>query len=143
MNKKYLILLIVFLLVSGCKSKKNNSIPIIEKNNNDNSVTIMEKYNIHNDVISDKSIEGIDITDISVTIKNNVTQVFASVNNTTGNEYYLKGITILAKDENGEILASIPSYIGTKILPGETKYLNSSIDVDLSEAYSFDYEIEK
>ena len=63
--------------------------------------------------------------------------------NNSDSDYKLDEYIIIIKDKNGEEIVRIPGYVGDTIKAGETRTINSSVDRDLSNAGSIEYEVKK
>lgn len=142
MNKKILIFGIMLIMVAGCSNKKNKNIEP-EPVTTVPTTTATQIVNTNMNVVKNQKVDGIDISDTSVITNNGITQIITTVTNNTENDYTLKQYIIIAKDVKGNVIARIPSYVGNTIKVGETKILNSSIDISLEDAYSFEYEVIK
>ena len=130
-----LMLLVCLTLVTGCG--KNN-----EKDNNKDSKTDME-VNTNDEVIKDQNIDGLEITNTSLVYENGLSYFSATVTNNTGSDYELNEYRINVKDSEGNIIITIPGYVGSIIKNGESKNINSQVTEDLSKAASIEYEIVK
>lgn len=128
-------MLLVLGLATGCgcskKSKKNeNKEPEI-------------KVNTEKEVIKDREVDGIKLTNTSLTTVNGVSTLVTSVTNDSSSDYKLDEYTIIIKDADGKEIVRIPGYVGDTIKAGETRTINSSVDIDLSNAKSIEYEVKK
>ena len=65
------------------------------------------------------------------------------VTNSTSTDYKLDEYIIIIKDKDGKEIVRIPGYVGDTIKAGETRTINSSVDIDLSNAGSIEYEVKK
>lgn len=124
------VVLATTLLLTGCGKKK-------EEPKND------VKSNTEENVIKDQEVDGLKMTNTSLTITNGISTLVTEVSNNTGVDYQLEEFTITIKDKDGNVLATLPGYVGETIENGSTKTIDSSIDIDLSNATSVEYEIKK
>ena len=124
------IVLAATLLLTGCGKKK-------EETKND------VKTNTEENVVKDQEVDGLKMTNTSLTITNGISTLVTEVSNNTGSDYQLEEFTIIIKDKNDNVLATIPGYVGETIENGSTKTIDSSIDIDLSNAASVEYKIKK
>ena len=124
------VVLATTLLLTGCGKKK-------EEPKND------VKSNTEENVIKDQEVDGLKMTNTSLTITNGISTLVTEVSNNTGADYQLEEFTITIKDKDGNVLATLPGYVGETIENGSTKTIDSSIDIDLSNATSVEYEIKK
>ena len=126
--KKKLLLVLILLLVVGCGHKKEE----------------IKTYDVtKKGVIEDKMVDGINFTNTSLTVENGVSRFITRVTNNTDEDYVLKEYTIIFKDKDNNVLASVPGYVEGVIKAGESKNLDSSIDRDLSKTFSVEYEVLK
>ena len=128
--KSLLALLLVVTLVTGCGCTKKDN----KKNNAKDDV----KVNTEENVIKDQTFEGLTFTNTSLTTTNGVSTLITEVSNSTGSDYTLEEFTITIKNKDGEVITTIPGYVGDVIKNGETRTINSSIDIDLSSASSIE-----
>ena len=133
--KSLLALLLVVTLVTGCGCTKKDN----KKNNAKDDV----KVNTEENVIKDQTFEGLTFTNTSLTTTNGVSTLITEVSNSTGEDYTLEEFTITIKNKAGEVITTIPGYVGDVIKNGETRTINSSIDIDLSNASSIEYSVKK
>ena len=127
-----IIVLATTLLITGCdkKSSKKDNEEITKTNTNEN-------------VVKDQIVDELQFTKTSLTTTNGISTLVTEVTNNTGEDYNLVEFIITAKDENGKVLATFPGYVGEVIENGTSKTIDSSIDIDLSEAASVEYSVEK
>ena len=133
--KGLLALLLVATLVTGCGCTK--------KDNKKDSTKDDVKVNTEENVIKDQTFEGLTFTNTSLTTTNGVSTLITEVSNSTGEDYTLEEFTITIKNKDGEVITTIPGYVGDVIKNGETRTINSSIDIDLSSASSIEYSVKK
>ena len=133
--KSLLALLLVVTLVTGCGCTNKDN----KKNNAKDDV----KVNTEENVIKDQTFEGLTFTNTSLTTTNGVSTLITEVSNSTGSDYTLEEFTITIKNKAGEVITTIPGYVGDVIKNGETRTINSSIDIDLSSASSIEYSVKK
>lgn len=131
--KKTIIMSLAILLtvgiVTGCGCKKKEKEEI--------------KVNTNKDVIKDQEVDGIKMTNTSMVTTNGLTKLVTSVTNSTSTDYKLDKYIIIIKDKDGKEIVRIPGYVGDTIKAGETRTINSSVDIDLSNAGSIEYEVKK
>ena len=126
-------MLLVMGLVTGCGCKKK------EKEVKEPEVTV----NTEKDVIKDQEVDGIKMTNTSLTTVDGISTLITTVTNNTKADYMLKEYTIIIKDAKGSVIATIPGYVGSTIKAGETKTIDSSTNADLTGAKSIEYEVKK
>ena len=127
-------MLLVLGLVTGCGCNKKE-----EKKEQKEEV----KVNTNKDVIKDQEVDGIKMTNTSFVTTNGITKLVTNVTNSSDEDYSLEEYIIIIKDKEGNEIVRIPGYVGDTIKAGETRTINSSVDRDLSDAGSIEYEVKK
>lgn len=135
--KKLLGVLLVVGLVTGCGCSKKDD----NKGNENKQPDVI--VNTEEDVIKDQTFEGLTFTNTSLTVVDGISTLMTQVSNDTGSDYTLDEFTITVKDSEGNIVTTLPGYVGDVIRNGETRTINSSIDIDLSKASSIEYSVKK
>lgn len=131
-------LVAVTLFATGCGCTKTETKE--EGNNQSQEETII---NTNEDVIKDQEFEGLKMTNTSLVIEAGVSTLVTEVSNNTGADYYLNQFVITVKDADGKVITTLPGYVGDVIHNGEVAVINSSIDIDLSNAASIEYSVTK
>ena len=126
-------MLLVLGLVTGCGCNKK------DKENKKEEV----KVNTNKDVVKDQEVDGIKMTNTSLVTTNGISKLVTNVTNSSTKDYKLDEYIIIIKDKKGEEIVRIPGYVGDTIKAGETRTINSSVDRDLSNAGSIEYEVKK
>lgn len=132
-----LMLLVCLTLVTGCGKDKTKN----DDKKEDNMPTI--EVNDNQEVIKNQNIDGIEITNTSLVYEDGISYLKATVTNNTGSDYELNEYKINVKDNDGNIIVTMPGYVGSVIKNGESKSINTMISEDLSKAYSIEYEVVK
>ena len=132
-----IMLLVCLTLVTGCGKDKTTN----DDKKEDNMPTI--EVNDNQEVIKDQNIDGIEITNTSLVYEEEISYLKATVTNNTGSDYELNEYKINVKDSDGNIIVTMPGYVGSVIKNGESKSINTMISEDLSKAYSIEYEVVK
>lgn len=101
------------------------------------------EVNDNQEVIKDQNIDGIEITNTSLIYEDGISYLTATLTNNTGIDYELNEYKINVKDSDGNIIVTMPGYVGSVIKNGESKSINTMISEDLSKAYSIEYEVVK
>ena len=112
-----------------------------DKTTTDNKTTV--EVNNNEEVTKAQNIEGITITNTSLVYEDGISYLKATVTNNTGSDYKLNEYKINVKDSDGNIIVTMPGYIGSVLKNGESKTINTMISEDLSKAYSIEYEVVK
>ena len=132
-----IMLLVCLTLVTGCGKDKTKN----DDKKEDNMPTI--EVNDNQEVIKNQNIDGIEITNTSLVYEDGISYLKATVTNNTGSDYELNEYKINVKDNDGNIIVTMPGYVGSVIKNGESKSINTMISEDLSKAYSIEYEVVK
>ena len=131
-------MLLVLGLATGCGCSKKSS------GKKSASKEPEVKVNTEKEVIKDREVDGIKLTNTSLTTVDGVSTLVTSVTNDSKEDYHLDEYTIIIKDADGNEIIRIPGYVGDTIKAGETRTINSSVDIDLStSAKSIEYEVKK
>ena len=88
---------------------------------------------------ADQTVDSLKITDTILT-GNKLT---ATVTNTASTAYSLKTITVMFLDSSSKEITRVKGYIGNTISANDSKQLVISTDVDLANAKSIAYTINK
>ena len=131
------MLLVCLTLVTGCGKDKTKN----DGKKEDNKTTV--EVNNNEEVTKDQNIEGITITNTSLVYEDGISYLKATVTNNTGIDYELNEYRINVKDSDGNIIVTMPGYVGSVLKNGEFKTINTTISEDLSKAYSIEYEVVK
>lgn len=92
--------------------------------------------------LGDQIVDGLSFEDAGLSYNNGITTFTAKVYNKSGDTYNLKTINIKFKDSKDKETTLI-GYIGDSLEKNDSKYLNASIDQDLSDSISIVYVINK
>ena len=93
-------------------------------------------------ILQNKEIEGLKIKNINLEYNEGVSTYTAEITNTNENSYNLKYIEIVFEDSEGK-KDTLIGYIGNILEGKETKEIKSSIDKDITNAVSIEYNIIK
>ena len=89
-----------------------------------------------------KEIEGLEISNLQVTEKDNVTVMLGTVTNKSNETKEDITLKIKILDKEGKEITTVRNYIG-KIEPGKSTQLNTSTTFDYVEMYDYEVTIEK
>ena len=134
---KWNILLVCITLVTWCGKDKTKN----DDKEYANKTTV--EVNNNEEVTKDQNIEWITITNTSLVYEEEISYLKATVTNNTGSDYELNEYKINVKDSDGNIIVTMPGYVGSVLKNGESKTINTTIGEDLSKAYSIEYEVVK
>lgn len=133
------IVMIIISIVIGVVSYNlgKKSIPKVKK---EEEPTI--KYNTNEEIVKDKEINGILFTNIECAYDGNISLITYTIKNNTGETINLKEYDINIKDKEGNLLAIMSPNLDKEIAPGESFDTGNSIDIDLSNAYSMELNLD-
>ena len=94
------------------------------------------KLNTSTKLNETKTLGGLEITDIQLTESGNMTQLLATITNTSSSTEGGYTATLTLIDENGETLIELKPYI-PELEAGESTQLNASSGLDYCNAYDF------
>ena len=152
-NKKKVIIiaLLILVILVGLKILIGNNKNRKNVNNANTSNAAIDEKNVK--TLSDgtrlnnstkmqeiKTIDGLEISNIQLTEKDNVSILLGTVTNKTNETKGDYPVNIIIYDENEKEITPIGGYIG-EVNPGESTQLNSSATFDYANAY--DFRIEK
>ena len=152
-NKKKVIIiaLLILVILVGIKILIGNNKNRKNVNNANTSNAAIDEKNVK--TLSDgtrlnnstkmqeiKTIDGLEISNIQLTEKDNVSILLGTVTNKTNETKGDYPVNITIYDENEKEITTIGGYIG-EVNPGESTQLNSSATFDYANAY--DFRIEK
>lgn len=127
-----LMALVLFSTGCGCSKKEEN-----KKEETENVI------NNNEGVIKDQNYDGLDIVNTSLVTENGVSTFITSITNNTGSDYYVNQLIITVKDADGNVIKTLPAYVGATITSGQTRMVNVNIDADLSKAEKVEYSVTK
>lgn len=95
------------------------------------------KVNTSSDLKVDKTYNGIKITNIQLTAKDNETTLLADAENVSGKDIAdFTDIDLVFYDKEGKEIGTIPGII-SPLKAGEKSQLNASINADFANAFDF------
>ena len=124
------ITLLSLFLLTGCDKKEEIVVDTTKSNTNEG-------------VIKDQEIDGLTFTKTSLIIKESGSVLVTTVTNTTTETKTVKTFTITVKDSDGNVMVTMDGYIGGEIKQAETKTITSTTEMDLTNASSIEYTINK
>ena len=143
MKKTFLTVLSVFLVVGiatgcGCKKKDSKSGDSSKKSG---ETKTEESYNTNEDVIKDQEVEGLKLTNTSLVSTEYSATLVTSVTNPTDSDIDVRIFYIHVKDKEGNEIVTLQGYVGGVVPAGETREITSSVDRNLDDAASIEYEL--
>ncbi|MBQ8681749.1 MAG: hypothetical protein IJ509_02435 [Bacilli bacterium] len=130
-----LIILIIGSIVGIGISMMNKPIED-EKKIDDEQISNIDKnliYNTNEDVVSDKVVGDISITNIECYFDGNISLLDYTITNNGKENIKLNEYELIVKDSDGNILAIMAPTIDYELKPDEAYDTGSAIDIDLSD----------
>lgn len=137
MKKKIGIILVACLAMfatgCGCDKKEEK----VEKKEDE------VKVNTSEDIVKDQVVEGLKLTNTSLSSQNGMATLVTEVSNDTGKDEYLLSFNIYIKDKDGNVIAENTGYVGEVIPNGTSRTITSSWDQELVGATAVEYSINR
>lgn len=124
-------MLLVLGLVTGCGCNKK------EETKKD------ENYNTNTGVIEDKVVEELKLTNTSLVSKGNNSTLVTLVTNPTKEDKEVRIFNIYVKDKDGNEIVTLQGYVGGVVPAGQSREIESNVDMNLDHAHTIEYEILK
>ena len=134
-----IIILIIALIIIFTNNKNPNESTEQGSEPQEEFVTILEdgtKINKSTKLHETKKIEGLEITQIQLSEKDNVSELIGTITNTSTTKQGGYAIKIDILDKNQKKIITIDGFIN-KLEPGESTQLNSGATYDCANAYDF------
>ena len=137
MKKKIGIILVACLAMfatgCGCDKKEEK----VEKKEDE------VKVNTSEDIVKDQVVEGLKLTNTSLSSQNGMATLITEVSNDTGKDEYLLSFNVYIKDKDGNVIAENFGYVGEVIPNGTSRTITSSWDQELVGATAVEYSINR
>ncbi len=134
-----IIVLIILLLIKVNSNKGGNIIDEQKIARDEEFVEVKSdgtKINTSNKLAETKMIDGLEVSNIRLTEKNNTSRILATVKNTSGVQKGGYAVKIVLLNKQGQTIKEIEAYID-KVASGDTVTLNTAATVDFANAYDF------
>ena len=137
-----LVLIVATTILNLTKGKSEEKVfqesknEVVEENNMEEFVEVQEngsKVNMSEELKKTKTIDGLEISNISLVENNNVSKIVANVTNSTNKTLGGFLVDIIVKNKDGKEITTIGAYID-KVKSGETVQLNASATSDFVNA---------
>lgn len=125
--------LAMFATGCGCDKKEEK----VEKKEDE------VKVNTSEDIVKDQVVEGLQLTNTSLSSQNGMATLVTEVSNNTGKDEYLLSFNIYIKDKDGNVIAENIGYVGEVIPNGTSRTITSSWDQELVGATAVEYSINR
>ena len=126
-------------IITNRKGKEVNSDSTEEDKVVEEFVQVLEdgtKLNTSTKLSETKTVDGLKIGNIQLTMQNGQSVLLADAENDTGKDIDIMLLDIILLDKNGNELTTIAGIIGN-LKAGEKQQLNSSVTSDYANAYDF------
>lgn len=141
----FAVVIIGLLIARGMKKEDNTPEPqkptnVTENQQNEpytEKLSDGTRQNTSNRLQQKKIVEGLEISNIRMSEKNNVTIIFADVTNNSSESIGNFGVRILVKDDKGNTIDQTGGVIQL-VKPGETVELNASTAADFANCYDIE-----
>lgn len=124
--KKILIIIVSVLLITGCT---NN-----ETSNN-------SKVNTNENITKEQVIGNVNINNISLTYKEGTSNFKMTITNIADQNININNFKVTFKSKSGSIITVLNGFSLDNIEPNTSLEIVLDSDIDLSKAYSVEYEI--
>ncbi|MBD9085677.1 hypothetical protein EGP64_03300 [bacterium] len=124
--KKILILLVVILL-TGCSFNKENI---------SNS-----KINHNSGIIAEQTMNNLTMSDVLLSYQDGISTFQVTVKNNSKEEVTVNQFDVVFKTENGSMITTLHGALGDTLTGENSITVTITSDIDLSEAYSLEYQI--
>lgn len=99
-------------------------------------------------ITNDREVEGFLITNNYLYTETRDDKTVSSkftaiVNNNTGSDKEVKSFDIIFKDKDGKEIITLLGYVGQTIPNGESRSIESNVDIGLLDAYIIEYKLNK
>lgn len=137
MKKLLIMFMITTLLVVGCGKKKeeNKEKETDKKNETEETEEIVNEPGM----LPEKEVNGMKFSNVSISYVDDVSTFVGEIKNTTDKTIELDVFEIVLKDNDGEVVTTIPAYVSDKIEAGETLPLVTTTNMDLTNVYDVEY----
>lgn len=133
------IVLIIFMVVKRGSNKVLNNTDTNVISSAEEFITTLgdgTKFNTSEKLHETKKFEGLEISELQLTSKNNASVILATVTNTSNTKQGGFVMVLTFVDRQGKTIKKVTSTI-RELAPGEKTSINSSTTFDYSNAYDF------
>lgn len=146
-EKKMILILIIITIIAGAifiknKNKKmeNKEQPETQKQEYVQQFEDGTKQSTSSKLNETKKVGDLEISDIQIIESDGTATLTANVKNTSSTTKKEFPLTIKLLNKSGEVIETLGAYVGT-IKSGETRGINASINMDISEIYDISIEM--
>lgn len=138
-NVLTILLIGVFLLNTGCGCTKKED--KLEEKKDTFVEDQVSNVNKSSEVIDDQEKNGFKFTNTSLVYENGISTLVTEVTNEGSEAKYLGTFNIYVKDKDGNTIATLSGLVDDTIEPGASKTITASISINISDAYSIEYDV--
>lgn len=124
--KKIFLVITLLCLMTGCGEKKEDTNAILNNNT---------------DIIKEQIVNGLTMSDVSLSYKDGISTFGVTLNNNTNESITINKFDVVFKTENGTVITILNGSVEDVIENNSSITVTITSDVDLSEAYSLEYQI--
>ena len=135
-----IIIIIILSIVRNNKNKKQDSSEEANQSEYVQTLTDGTKQGTSSKLNETKTIGDIEISNIQIVEKNGMATITASVKNNSGMTKKEFPMKLKLLNESGDVLQEVGAYVGT-IKDGETRGINASVNMNISQIYDISIEI--
>lgn len=149
-EKKMILILLIITIIAAImfiksKNKKTNTEVQEEQQGTQSSEYVQQLENGTKQSTSEKlnetkKVGDIEISGIQITETDGTATLTANVKNNSSTTKKEFPLTIKLLNKSGEVIETLGAYVGT-IKSGETRGINASINMDISEVYDISIEL--
>lgn len=132
-----LIICVIGIVIFVFVNKDGN----VKLNTNNNIIEQNEEKSIFSNIEKDKNVNGINFSNIKVNFDGIDYIIEYTITNKTNDTVYLGEYEFVIKDKDNNILANIAPNFDVELKPNMSFETGSSINIDLSKAYSMEISI--
>lgn len=139
-----IILILAIALIFSLSGKDSNGSGNGGENgtgNEGNNNVEVQKPNDNPGVIEDKEQDGLKFTNTSLITSSTNSTLITVVSNTTNSDIEVRIFDIYVKDAEGNTIVTLQGYVGGVVPAGESREIESSVDMDLSAASDIEYKL--
>lgn len=139
-KRMILILILIVIVLIVVKVVVDHQSEKVQEENKESIVEEDGTKRIENNKVAEtKKLRDLEVDSIEITEKDGLAEVRANITNNTESEKPEFAFTIKLLNKDGEVIQELGGYVG-KIKVGETKAINASINMDISEVYDIQFE---
>ena len=128
-----LILCLIGIIFISSSSKDDNK---TVKRNGDSSIV----KNTNEGIVKNQKFKDLDFTSTSISYVKGTGSTFkVKVTNNTDNTINIDSIDIILKDKDGNVIATLNTFLGGSIEPMQENLIKTTTKDDLTKAYSVEY----